>query len=77
MTKRIDRLERLGLVHRIADESDRRSVLVELAPEAQALVDEIVVAHLANEKDMLSPLQPQQRARAVEALRALLAALEH
>jgi DNA-binding MarR family transcriptional regulator len=77
MTKRIDRLERLGLIRRVADPSDRRSVLVELTPEAHELVDEIVVAHLANEEDMLSSLKPEQRAKVVEALRSLLAALEH
>jgi DNA-binding MarR family transcriptional regulator len=76
MTKRIDRLERLGHVTRVPDPSDRRGVLVELTPAAVRLVDEVVVEHLANEERLLAPLAPDQRQQVVKALRLLLAALE-
>jgi DNA-binding MarR family transcriptional regulator len=56
MTKRIDRLERLGFVARSPDASDRRGVLVELTPAALQLIDEVVVDHLENEERMLAPL---------------------
>jgi DNA-binding MarR family transcriptional regulator len=76
MTKRIDRLERLGHVRRVADPGDRRSVLVELTPGAHAVLDDIVVAHLGNEEAMLASLDARRRAAVVAALRDLLAALE-
>src|SRR6187402_1900630 len=44
VTSRVDRLERRGLVRRLADPDDRRGVIVELTDEGGRLVDEAVAA---------------------------------
>ena len=77
MTKRLDRLERAGLIVRRADTEDRRSVLVELSPAGLALVDQVVVLHLENERELLAPLSPKMRVELSGLLRRLLAHLEH
>lgn len=76
MTKRLDRLEKAGLIVRRADPGDRRSVLVELSPAGLALVDRVVVAHLENEKRLLDPLSAQMRDELAVLLRRLLTHLE-
>jgi MarR family transcriptional regulator, 2-MHQ and catechol-resistance regulon repressor len=55
MTTVLDTLERNGYVKRIADPSDRRRVLVDITPDAQAVLDkmlpevqQVVAAALAN-----------------------------
>ena len=40
-TTALDRLERAGYARRVRDPEDRRSVLVELTPEARRLIDEL------------------------------------
>jgi DNA-binding MarR family transcriptional regulator len=76
MTKRLDRLEALGHIRRLPDPSDRRGVQVELQPGAIHLTDEVVDAHLANERRLLEPLSPAERKRVANALRIVLLALE-
>ena len=41
MTTALDRLERAGYVRRVRHPGDRRSVLVEMPPQAAALIDEL------------------------------------
>jgi DNA-binding MarR family transcriptional regulator len=76
MTKRLDRLQKAGLIVRKADSGDRRSVLVELSPAGRALVDQVIVAHLENESRLLGPLSPKMRAELAALLRRLLSHLE-
>ena len=76
MTKRLDRLESLGLVRWLPDPGDRRGVLVELLPRARRLADEVVEVHLENQGRLLSPLSPAERQRVVDGLRLLLGVLE-
>jgi DNA-binding MarR family transcriptional regulator len=73
MTKRLDRLERAGLVKRLADPADRRGRLVELTAKGLALVDRAVVDHLANEEHLLGALSASERAALADLLRKLLA----
>ena len=40
-TTALDRLEQAGYARRVRDPNDRRSVFIELTPEAQQLIDEI------------------------------------
>jgi DNA-binding MarR family transcriptional regulator len=76
MTKRIDRLEREGLVIRMPDPVDRRGLLVQLTSEGVALIDRAMVAHLENVEQLLEALEPRERGQLVEALRKMLVAFE-
>lgn len=73
MTNRLDRLEALGLVERIANPEDRRGMDVALTAQGLALVDEAVTNHVANEQRMLAPLTAREREQLVRLTRKLLA----
>jgi DNA-binding MarR family transcriptional regulator len=75
MTNRIDRLEARGLVRRLPNPDDRRSVVVELTPEAVELVDRAIERHVASEQEMIAPLTERDRAELRRILRKLLAHL--
>ncbi|MFD4657783.1 MarR family winged helix-turn-helix transcriptional regulator [Kitasatospora sp. NPDC058444] len=70
MTKRIDRLERAGLVTRRPAVDDRRGRVVALTDAGLRLIDEAFTAHLRNEHRLLAHLSPEEAA----ALRGLLTA---
>ncbi len=61
VTKRVDRLERAGLVARSRHAEDARSRLVELTPDGLALVDRLFEEHLANEHRLVAVLTPTER----------------
>lgn len=61
ITKRIDRLQRRGLVRRELSESDARGRLVILEPEGVRLADHLIGAHLANEARLLAGLEAHER----------------
>ncbi|GAA4636965.1 MarR family transcriptional regulator [Actinoallomurus vinaceus] len=75
ITNRIDRLSARGLVERVPDEEDRRSVRVRLTDGGRALVDEVVGLHVANEVRLLGALAPDDRDRLADLLRGLLESL--
>jgi DNA-binding MarR family transcriptional regulator len=72
MTNRLDRLEAMGVVRRLADPSDRRGRLVELTAKGRRLVDAAVVDHLENEQRLLAALSGPDRKQLAELLRKLL-----
>jgi DNA-binding MarR family transcriptional regulator len=72
MTNRLDRLEEMGLIRRLADPNDRRGRLVELTQKGRELVDEAVVAHIANEERLLAGLSASERAKLASLLKKLL-----
>lgn len=72
MTHRLDRLERRGLLTRAPDPADRRGVLVQLTEAGRELVDQVLVAHLANERALLAGLSRAEQASLAELLRKLL-----
>jgi DNA-binding MarR family transcriptional regulator len=72
MTNRLDRLEEMGLIRRLADPDDRRGRLVELTPKGLKLVDEAVVAHFANEDRLLGGLSAKERDTLAGLLKKLL-----
>jgi DNA-binding MarR family transcriptional regulator len=76
MTHRLRRLEHGGLIRRIPDPDDARSILVGLTREGLALVDEVAPAHLDNERRMLSPLSEIEQRTLAELLTKLLRAYE-
>lgn len=76
MTNRLDRLEGRGLLTRVPNPDDRRSVLVRLTAAGRDLVDRAVAAHVANERDLLAALDDDELAIFDDLLRRLLADLE-
>jgi DNA-binding MarR family transcriptional regulator len=74
VTNRIDRLEQRGFVER-ASSQDRRQVLVRLTKKGLATIDEVVIAHLETEREILSVLSARQRAELGSLLRTMLLSL--
>ena len=72
MTKRLDGLERAGLVERRPDPDDRRGRLVGLSAKGRAVVDRAVIEHLANEERLLGALSASERRTLAGLLRRLL-----
>ncbi|HEX6152201.1 MAG TPA: MarR family transcriptional regulator [Solirubrobacterales bacterium] len=76
MTNRLDRLERRGLVERVPNPEDRRSVEIALTDRGLELVDAVVGEHVAREQEMLAPLSPRERETLTRILRKLAAHIE-
>jgi DNA-binding MarR family transcriptional regulator len=74
-TKRLDRLERAGLIARQPDPADRRSTLIALTDAGRELVDTATAAHLANERRILAGLTAAEQGRLADLLRKLTLAL--
>src|SRR3954466_3688855 len=70
-TKRLDRLERAGLVRREPDPGDRRGTLISLTDAGLELIDEVTVAHLENERDLIAALSGAEREQLAGLLRKL------
>jgi DNA-binding MarR family transcriptional regulator len=70
-TKRLDRLEQAGLIAREPDPDDRRGTLITLTPAGRKLIDTATVAHLENERRILSALTDTDRKRLADLLRKL------
>ncbi|WP_313888549.1 MarR family transcriptional regulator [Mycolicibacterium sp. CBMA 226] len=76
MTNRLDRLEKAGLVRRIADVDDRRAIRVALTNRGLHLVDIAVTEHFENETNILSVLSDRDRHEFDRITRLLLASFE-
>jgi DNA-binding MarR family transcriptional regulator len=76
ITKRMARLESLGLAVRERASGDRRVVQVQLTAEGIARIDAAVPAQLAFEKNLVGVLSAGQRVNVERALRAVLAEVE-
>ncbi|MCP2041567.1 DNA-binding MarR family transcriptional regulator [Neisseria sp. HSC-16F19] len=76
MTHRLKLLEQRGLVERLPNPEDSRSLLVRLSDSGHALIDEAVGAHTANEEQLLAGMDATDRAALEQGLRALLAQWE-
>ncbi|MFC4159885.1 MarR family winged helix-turn-helix transcriptional regulator [Chitinimonas lacunae] len=76
MTHRLQRLEATGLVERVQNSKDARSMLVQLTPAGLELIDRAVEAHLENERRILAALSPDIVATLNEQLSIWLVALE-
>jgi DNA-binding MarR family transcriptional regulator len=76
MTHLVDRLEREGLVERVADPDDRRGLLVELTRRGRALVRRVGPSHLETERRLLAALTPAEQGELARLLRKLLIGLE-
>ena len=69
VTKRIDRLERAGLVTRTVSEADARSRRIRLTEDGVVLVDRLMGRHVANEQRLVSGLTADERAQLADLLR--------
>ncbi|MFE6225920.1 MULTISPECIES: MarR family transcriptional regulator [unclassified Streptomyces] len=67
MTKRIDRLERAGLVTRRRSDGDQRGRIVALTATGRDLIDQAFGDHMRNERRLLD-LLTEDEARTMEAL---------
>jgi len=76
MTKRIDRLERAGLVTRRRSEVDGRARVVALTAHGVEVIDAAFGAHMANERRLLDALDPEDVAQLERVLRVWLARFE-
>ena len=76
MTNRLDRLEKAGLVRRIPDERDRRSVQIEVTDEGRALYERTVDAQAAKEAIVAEALTAEQQDELNGLLRRLMLAFE-
>jgi DNA-binding MarR family transcriptional regulator len=77
MTNRLERLAAAGLVRRVRDPEDGRSLLVELTPKGRRLVERSVQAHYAREAELIEALGQRDRENLVRGLRRLLRQFEH
>ncbi|MEU9245206.1 MarR family transcriptional regulator [Streptomyces sp. NPDC048385] len=68
MTKRIDRLERAGLVTRRRSHDDQRGRIVALTTPGRELIDRAFTDHMRNERNLLDLLTPAE----AESLETLL-----
>jgi DNA-binding MarR family transcriptional regulator len=76
MTHRLATLEDAGLVKRVADPEDGRSLLVQLTRRGLAVVDRVAPEHLVNERALLAGLSDEEQATLAELLRKLLHSFE-
>ena len=76
LSKLVERLETRGLVGRTPDETDGRGVVVQLTDEGRELQEAAIDAHVANEDELLGPLDSDVRGQLTEILRTLLVAFE-
>ncbi|MGW8481989.1 MarR family winged helix-turn-helix transcriptional regulator [Microbacterium sp. NPDC055903] len=70
-SKRVDRLERAGLVSRNAQPNDGRGRIVSLTASGRRLIDEAYPAHLSVEEELLAPLSAGERIQLEALLRKL------
>jgi DNA-binding MarR family transcriptional regulator len=75
VTNRIARLTAAGLVRRVPDPNDGRSLLVALTPKGRRLIDRVLKRHFARERELLA-LVPSEREELGGLLRKLLLLLE-
>ena len=76
MTHRLKRLEASGLIERLPNEQDARSMLVQLSAKGVALINRVVDVHVENERQLLAPLSANALAELDGHLSTLLRALE-
>lgn len=72
ITNRIDRMEAKGLVERVRDGKDRRSVRIRLTEQSLVLTEALMTDHLHHYAELLAPLDPTTCATVATALRTLL-----
>ena len=77
MVSTIDRLEKAGLVERIASETDRRVKHVKVTPAGQAVYDKVKARADAIRAEVIGKLPPVKLAQATELLEQLQTLIEN
>jgi DNA-binding MarR family transcriptional regulator len=72
MTQILDRLERAGYLHRTADSSDRRKVVIALTRNGLQIAQKASAAYARERKRIIKQLSPDDVARVDAAVRLLL-----
>ncbi|MBA1243377.1 MarR family winged helix-turn-helix transcriptional regulator [Pseudomonas japonica] len=75
MTNRLARLESAGMVERLVDADDRRSLQVSLTPEGRAMIEEAVATHTEVQNLLLAALTSEQRDTLAALLKTILSSL--
>src|SRR6476660_170527 len=75
-TQRVQAMETLGLVARVREEPDRRTVFVQLTQDGSSRLDDIIADVMAGDDALLAGLEPAQRTTLEELLRTWLRTLE-
>ena len=76
VTKRVDRLERAGLVLRTRSDRDGRGRVVTLTDSGRTLTDRLIRVHMDNERALLATLDAEEREVLGRLLGRLLVAVE-
>jgi DNA-binding MarR family transcriptional regulator len=76
MTNRIDQLEKSGLVKRVKNPQDARSVIISLTRKGLAVIDAAVTDHVATQARLTAALSKKDRAALDALLKKFLAAYE-
>lgn len=76
MTKRVDRLQRAGLVTRRPSAADGRGRVIALTTAGRKLIDEAYTEHMRNERRLLDMLSDRQAAQLESLLTTWLAHFE-
>ncbi len=76
MTNRIDQLEKAGLVERVNNPEDRRSVLIALTDKGFNIVEQAVTAHVENQHRLVASLSAKDKAELDRLLKIFLADFE-
>lgn len=71
VTFRLDKLDEAGLIRRIPSTEDRRIVWAELTDKGLSLADDVLAAHVANERRLLDGMRPEELQHLRELLRRL------
>lgn len=71
VTKRVDRLERAGLVARRSAEDDARGRLIKLTDQGRQIINDAIVEHVHNETRLLAGLTAPERHTLTDLLRKL------
>ncbi|MRS18787.1 MarR family transcriptional regulator [Enterobacteriaceae bacterium RIT692] len=76
MTNRLNRLEEVGSIVRVADPEDKRSMLVALTDAGLAKIEQALLVHTQTQNSLLATLDAAQQAQLKTLLSQLLVATE-
>lgn len=76
MTNRLNRLEEVGSIVRVADPDDKRSMLVALSEQGLAKIEQALLVHTQTQNSLLETLDASQQTQLKTLLSQLLVATE-